>query len=143
MVLSLSPLIGALRMPSPEVQLLLRVMPKVLKRGSIFCVSLSIFCTYVPIRNAIGAYGGSYCIYRALAVAIGDLPSNYRPNFDLTEPTYQIGPHASWFDPEKIVSIDPFGHVAPAVFKAEYEAGLDVRYVFYLFYIYHYSYGMN
>ncbi|KAG2198198.1 hypothetical protein INT47_000399 [Mucor saturninus] len=78
-------------------------------------------------RNAIGAYGGSYCIYRALAVAIGDLPSNYRPNFDMTEPTYQIGPHASWFDPEKIVSIDPFGHVAPAVFKAEYEAGLDVR----------------
>ncbi|KAI8052784.1 GTP cyclohydrolase N terminal-domain-containing protein [Thamnidium elegans] len=78
-------------------------------------------------RNAIGAYGGSYCIYRALAVAIGDLPSNYRPNFDLTEPTYQIGPHASWFDPEKIVSIDPFGHVAPSVFKSEYEAGLDVR----------------
>lgn len=78
-------------------------------------------------RNAIGAYGGSYCIYRALAVAIGDLPSNHRPNFDLTEPTYQIGPHPSWFDPEKIVSIDPFGHVAPSIFKTEYEAGLDVR----------------
>lgn len=78
-------------------------------------------------RNAIGAYGGSYCIYRALAVAIGDLPSNHRPNFDMTEPTYQIGPHASWFDPEKIVSIDPFGHTAPQIFKKEYEAGLDVR----------------
>ncbi|KAI9341849.1 GTP cyclohydrolase N terminal-domain-containing protein [Pilaira anomala] len=78
-------------------------------------------------RNAIGAYGGSYCIYRALAVAIGDLPSNYRPNFNMTEPTYQIGPHPSWFDPEKIVSVDPFGHVAPSVFKDEYEAGLDVR----------------
>lgn len=119
------------------------VTPKVLKRGSIFCVSLSIFCAHVLIRNAIGAYGGSYCIYRALAVAIGDLPSNYRPNFDLTEPTYQIGPHASWFDPEKIVSIDPFGHVAPAVFKDEYEAGLDVRYVFFLLCIYQCSYGMN
>ncbi|KAF1796851.1 GTP cyclohydrolase N terminal-domain-containing protein [Mucor lusitanicus] len=78
-------------------------------------------------RNAIGAYGGSYCIYRALAVAIGDLPSNHRPNFDMTEPTYQIGPHPSWFDPEKIVSIDPFGHEAPSIFKSEYENGLDVR----------------
>jgi hypothetical protein len=45
----------------------------------------------------------------------------------MTEPTYQIGPHPSWFDPEKIVSIDPFGHVAPIIFKKEYEAGLDVR----------------
>jgi GTP cyclohydrolase II len=78
-------------------------------------------------RNAIGAYGGSYCIYRALAVAIGDLPSNHRPNFDMTEPAYKIGPHASWFDPEKIVSIDPFGHEAPSIFKKEYENGLDVR----------------
>ncbi|RCI06085.1 Uracil-regulated protein 1 [Rhizopus stolonifer] len=78
-------------------------------------------------RNAIGAYGGSYCIYRALAVAIGDLPSNHRPNFDMTEPVYQIGPHASWFDPEKIVSLDPFGHVAPGIFRDEYKKGLDVR----------------
>ncbi|KAI8372033.1 GTP cyclohydrolase N terminal-domain-containing protein [Choanephora cucurbitarum] len=78
-------------------------------------------------RNAIGAYGGSYCIYRALAVAIGDLPSNHRPNFDMTEPVYQVGPHPSWFDPEKIVSLDPFGHIAPSIFKEEYEKGLDVR----------------
>ncbi|CEP10100.1 hypothetical protein [Parasitella parasitica] len=78
-------------------------------------------------RNAIGAYGGSYCIYRALAVAIGDLPSDHRPNFDMTEPAYKIGPHPSWYDPEKIVSIDPFGHEAPSIFKAEYEKGLDVR----------------
>jgi hypothetical protein len=62
-------------------------------------------------------------------VAIGDLPSDHRPNFDLTEPTYQIGPHPSWFDPEKIVSIDPFGHEAPSIFKNEYEKGLDVRQV--------------
>lgn len=78
-------------------------------------------------RNAIGAYGGSYCIYRALAVAIGDLPSDHRPNFDMTEPAYEIGPHPSWFDPEKIVSIDPFGHEAPSIFKNEYQQGLDVR----------------
>jgi hypothetical protein len=89
--------------------------------------NLTAYNLYHTCRNAIGAYGGSYCIYRALAVAIGDLPSNHRPNFDLTEPTYQIGPHPSWFDPEKIVSLDPFGHEAPSIFKEEYEQGLDVR----------------
>ncbi|CEG80122.1 Putative Podospora anserina S mat genomic DNA chromosome 2, supercontig 2 [Rhizopus microsporus] len=78
-------------------------------------------------RNAIGAYGGSYCIYRALAVAIGDLPLNHRPNYNMTEPTYKVGPHPSWFDPEKIVSLDPFGHIAPQIFKEEYDNGLDVR----------------
>ncbi|KAF7724069.1 Uracil-regulated protein 1 [Apophysomyces ossiformis] len=78
-------------------------------------------------RNAIGAYGGSYCVYRAVAVAIGDLPSNHRPNFALTEPTFKVGPHPTWHDPTKIVSLDPWGHVAPTVFKEEYEAGLDVR----------------
>ncbi|KAG2219982.1 hypothetical protein INT45_001881 [Circinella minor] len=78
-------------------------------------------------RNAIGAYGGSYCVYRALAVAIGDLPNEHRPNFDMTEPAFKIGPHPSWADPTKIVSLDPYGHMAPQVYKEEYENGLDVR----------------
>lgn len=52
-------------------------------------------------RNAIGAYGGSYCVYRALAVAIGDLPTNHRPNYELSEPAFQIGPHPTWADPSK------------------------------------------
>jgi hypothetical protein len=30
----------------------------------------------LPDRNAIGAYGGPYSIYRGLAVAMGDLPYN-------------------------------------------------------------------
>ncbi|KAI9266028.1 GTP cyclohydrolase N terminal-domain-containing protein [Sporodiniella umbellata] len=78
-------------------------------------------------RNSIGSYGGSYCIYRALAVAIGDLPFNHRPDFHMTEPTFDIRPNPSWFDPEKIVSLDPFGHTAPQVFKEEYDRGLDIR----------------
>ncbi|CAO3643624.1 unnamed protein product [Cunninghamella blakesleeana] len=78
-------------------------------------------------RNAIGAYGGSYCIYRALAVAIGDLPIDHRPNFDMTEPIFDVSPNPSWFDPTKIVSLDPWGHIAPFVFKKEYDDGLDVR----------------
>ncbi|CAO3631368.1 unnamed protein product [Cunninghamella echinulata] len=78
-------------------------------------------------RNAIGAYGGSYCIYRALAVAIGDLPNNHRPNFDMTEPIFEIPPNPQWSDPTKIVSLDPWGHIAPFVFKKEYDEGIDVR----------------
>jgi hypothetical protein len=80
--------------------------------------------------NAIGAYGGSYCVYRALAVAIGDLPSNHRPNFEMTEPTFKIGPFAAWFDPTKIVSIDPWGHMTSTVYRDQINAGLDVRYVY-------------
>lgn len=130
MVSNLFHSLGVRQTPSQEAQLLLRVMLKASKRGKILSHVLFVSSCWYNLfyfRNAIGAYGGSYCIYRALAVAIGDLPSNHRPNFDLTEPTYQIGPHPSWFDPEKIVSIDPFGHVAPSIFKSEYEAGLDVR----------------
>ena len=63
-----------------------------------------------------------------MAVAIGDLPSDHRPNFDMTEPAFKIGPHPSWADPTKIVSLDPYGHMAPQVYKEEYENGLDVRY---------------
>ncbi|KAI8143260.1 GTP cyclohydrolase N terminal-domain-containing protein [Fennellomyces sp. T-0311] len=78
-------------------------------------------------RNAIGAYGGSYCVYRALATAIGDLNNDHRPNFDMTEPAFKVGPHPSWADPKKIVSLDPFGHMAPQLFKKEFDDGLDVR----------------
>ncbi|KAG1225016.1 hypothetical protein G6F35_003659 [Rhizopus arrhizus] len=39
----------------------------------------------------------------------------------------RVGPHPTWFDPEKIVSIDPFGHIAPQIFKDEYDQGLDIR----------------
>ncbi|RUS19662.1 GTP cyclohydrolase N terminal-domain-containing protein [Endogone sp. FLAS-F59071] len=81
----------------------------------------------IKIRNAIGAYGGSYCVYRALAVAIGDLTPNHRPNFNLTEPAIQIGPHPQWGDPKRIVSLDPFGHITTSAYKQQLEAGVDVR----------------
>ncbi|KAH8555721.1 GTP cyclohydrolase N terminal-domain-containing protein [Umbelopsis sp. PMI_123] len=81
----------------------------------------------IKLRNAIGAYGGSYCVYRALAVAIGDLPSNHRPNFEMTEPTFKIGPFATWFDPTKIVSLDPWGHMTSTIYHDQINGGLDVR----------------
>ncbi|KAI8055120.1 GTP cyclohydrolase N terminal-domain-containing protein [Syncephalis plumigaleata] len=81
----------------------------------------------LKIRNAIGSYGGSYCIYRALAVAIGALEPTHLPNLFNTEPSVKIGPHPQWSDPKKIVSIDPYGHLAATAFKRHMEEGMDVR----------------
>ena len=46
----------------------------------------------------------------------------------MTEPPVEIPPQPSWFDPSKIVSFDPWGHLVPQVFQDEIEnKGLDVR----------------
>lgn len=42
-----------------------------------------------------------------------------RPDLTNTHPAVQIGPHPQWFDPARIVSLDPFGHVAQEVFARE------------------------
>lgn len=67
-------------------------------------------------RNAIGAHGGGYCIYTALAVASGELNPDHIPNLKTTDPTYDFGPFPSWKDPKKIVTIDPWGHMVTNVF---------------------------
>lgn len=65
-------------------------------------------------RNAIGAHGGSYSIYHALAVASKNLDIDHKPDFTNAEPAATIGPHPEvWGDPKKIVAMDPFGHLAP------------------------------
>mmetsp|Transcript_7974 Transcript_7974/g.7129 ORF Transcript_7974/g.7129 Transcript_7974/m.7129 type:complete len:444 (-) Transcript_7974:60-1391(-) len=78
-------------------------------------------------RNAIGAHGGGYCIYTALAVASGGLDPNHIPNLDKTSPTFQIGPHSQWFDPKKIVTIDPWGHLVTDCFKPYFNKNYDIR----------------
>lgn len=83
--------------------------------------------TYNYYSNAIGAYGGSYCVYRALAVAMDALDPNHRPDFQNTEPTVVIGPHHQWGVPDKIVSFDPFGHLTTSLFSSQIEQGLDIR----------------
>ena len=60
-------------------------------------------------RNVIGTHSGNYSIYRALAVASGALQSNHRADLTNTSPVEHIGSHPSWFDADKIVSLDPFG----------------------------------
>ncbi|KLU84908.1 GTP cyclohydrolase II [Magnaporthiopsis poae ATCC 64411] len=68
-------------------------------------------------RNAIGAHGGGYSIYYALALASKELKTDHRPDFTNTEPAAEIGPFPQWSDPKKIVAMDPWGHLAPFLFK--------------------------
>lgn len=78
-------------------------------------------------RNCIGTHSGSYAVYRALAVAAGALDQSHRPDFTNTAPAEMIGPHPSWGDPEKIVSIDPWGAQTTQVFSSYLEQGYDIR----------------
>src|SRR5688572_27051028 len=57
-------------------------------------------------RNVIGTHSGSYGVYRALAVAAGNLDKGHRADLTDTAPTDLIGPYPQWSDPEKMVSID-------------------------------------
>ncbi|MWL89828.1 GTP cyclohydrolase II [Cupriavidus sp. SW-Y-13] len=78
-------------------------------------------------RNVIGTHSGAYAIYRALAVASGTLPRGHRPDLTDTAPAEAIGPHAQWGDPDKIVSLDPWGHLVSTVFADRITAGVDIR----------------
>jgi hypothetical protein len=57
----------------------------------------------------------------------GTLDPNHKPDYSLTEPPVAIPPQPAWYDSKKIVSLDPWGHLAPQVFRMEIAAGLDVR----------------
>ena len=70
-----------------------------------------------PDRNAIGAHGGSYSLYRALAVSSGALNPIARPDLHDTTPVVEIGPFPQWAEPTRIVSLDPWGHRVAEDFK--------------------------
>jgi GTP cyclohydrolase II len=78
-------------------------------------------------RNVIGTHSGSYAVYRALAVAAGSLAPDHRADLTNTAPTTRLGPFDSWFDPKKIVSLDPWGHEVAEVFADFYAEGYDIR----------------
>ncbi|KAF8206368.1 GTP cyclohydrolase N terminal-domain-containing protein [Mycena galopus ATCC 62051] len=110
-------------------------------RGPIICSRLP---GSIKSRNALGAHSGSYSIYRALSIALGSLSPTHKPDFTMTEPPIDIPPNPAWgssggwsiagppalttggYGP--IVSMDPYGHLVPTVFRREIaELGLDVR----------------
>jgi GTP cyclohydrolase II len=78
-------------------------------------------------RNVIGSHGGSYSVYRALAVSSGALDPIRRPDLTNTYPAANIGPFAQWTEPKRIVSLDPWGHLVAENFKAEIAEGVDIR----------------
>ncbi|HUC49801.1 MAG TPA: GTP cyclohydrolase II [Xanthobacteraceae bacterium] len=78
-------------------------------------------------RNVIGSHGGSYSVYRALAVSSGALDPIRRPDLTNTYPAATIGPFAQWSEPKRIVSLDPWGHLVAENFKAEIAEGVDIR----------------
>ncbi len=78
-------------------------------------------------RNAIGAHGGSYALYRALAVSSGALSPLARPDLTNTMPVVDIGPHPQWSEPGRIVSLDPWGHRIAEDFRDEITEGVDIR----------------
>ena len=69
-------------------------------------------------RNAIGTHSGAYSLYRALAVAAGQLDPAHRPDLTNTAPAVPIGPFPAW-EGDAIVSMDPFGHLTGERFAAE------------------------
>ncbi|KAJ7126946.1 GTP cyclohydrolase N terminal-domain-containing protein [Mycena epipterygia] len=108
-------------------------------RGPVICSRLP---GSIKARNALGAHSGSYSIYRALSIALGSLSPTHKPDFTMTEPPVDIPPNKAWgatggwtmgpnpasggYGP--IVSMDPYGHLVPTVFRREIEEqGLDIR----------------
>ena len=78
-------------------------------------------------RNVIGTHSGSYGVYRALAVAAGNLSRAHRADLTNTAPTDLIGPYPQWGDAEKIVSIDPWGASVQQVYADHLARGYDIR----------------
>jgi GTP cyclohydrolase II len=78
-------------------------------------------------RNAIGAHGGAYSVYRALAVSSGAMAANNRPDLTNTAPTTPMGPFPQWSDASKIVSLDPWGARVAADFADQIADGVDIR----------------
>ena len=79
------------------------------------------------VRNVIGTHAGPYALYRALAIAAGQLAPGHRPDLTDTTPVDQIGPFPQWGDPTRIVSLDPWGHMVSDVFADRIAAGWDIR----------------
>jgi len=78
-------------------------------------------------RNVVGTHSGSYGVYRALAVAAGNLTRGHRADLTNTSPTDLVGPYPQWGEPDKIVSIDPWGASVQVVYADMLAAGYDIR----------------
>ena len=78
-------------------------------------------------RNVVGTHSGSYGVYRALAVAAGNLTRGHRADLTNTAPTDAVGPYPPWGDAGRIVSLDPWGASVQAVYADYLAQGYDIR----------------
>jgi GTP cyclohydrolase II len=78
-------------------------------------------------RNVVGTHSGSYGVYRALAVAAGNLTKGHRADLTNTAPKEPLGPYPAWSDASRIVSIDPWGASVQTEYAEYLEAGYDIR----------------
>ncbi|WWC64976.1 uncharacterized protein I303_107590 [Kwoniella dejecticola CBS 10117] len=97
--------------------------PTARERGPVVCSRIK---SNLLIRNSIGAHSGSYSIYRALSIAMGQLRTDWRPDLTNTHPPFVLPPTEGWFG-DKIVSFDPWGAMSQEIWAKEYAEGLDVR----------------
>lgn len=93
-----------------------------LERGPVVASS-----TNSKARNAIGTHSGSYTVYRALSIASGKFSATHKPDLNNTQSPTPIGPYEQWFDPKKMVSIDPWGLDPQIHFKELFDKGYDIR----------------
>src|SRR5579883_2072654 len=77
-------------------------------------------------RNVIGAPAGAYAIYQALAVTVGRLSPIHVPDLTNTLPAEKVGPYPEWAG-DKIVSLDPWGHLVAEAFADRLAEGWDIR----------------
>lgn len=68
-------------------------------------------------HNSIGAHAGPYSIYHALSIASKQLDTNHEPDYTNAHPSYNFKQQPQWSEHGKIVTMDPFGHLAPWIFK--------------------------
>ena len=80
-------------------------------------------------RNVIGTHGGSYSVYRALAVSSGALDPIRRPDLTNTHPAETIGPFPQWAEPQRSKHLRCSlraqrvnGHLTATEFKALFSA---------------------
>jgi GTP cyclohydrolase II len=78
-------------------------------------------------RNVIGTHGGSYSVYQALSVASGQLDPRHHSQLDHTEPLVEIAPNEAWVDPDRLVSLDPWGAKITEVFASLLAQGYHLR----------------
>ncbi|GMM28791.1 hypothetical protein DAMA08_015070 [Martiniozyma asiatica (nom. inval.)] len=73
-------------------------------------------------HNSIGAHAGPYSIYHALSVASKQLSKDHKPDYTNAHPPFDFPQMPQWSTPGKIVAMDPFGHIAPWIFKGTAES---------------------